>query len=245
MTYIENPKTKGSGIICCIPHKTTCPINCEDCFFQSGRSYLEPLEDNIPNMPSLVEAQNKIVRVNDGNDSNNKQEMVMGSVSKYLNKFYNTSIGTNLEKFDAPVVLTVNPGKSTDNIKCVTLLKEIPTNLMFVRVRVNTWNLDLVDKVVEHYSEKEIPIVLTFMAYFVSDIPDSEARKLKTYVTRKRTTNTYCAITTDAWETIMNKYKDNKWVYSCGKIEGERGVTACRHCGNCLREYYACIEKMS
>ena len=44
MSYIENPKTKGSGIIACIPQKGLCPNKCEDCFFQSGRSYLEPLE---------------------------------------------------------------------------------------------------------------------------------------------------------------------------------------------------------
>jgi len=35
-----------------------------------------------------------------------------------------------------------------------------------------------------------------------------------------------------------------KWVYSCGKIEGEAGTNACRHCGNCLREYYATLERM-
>jgi|GEM_PF-4975445 len=28
--YIENPKTKGSGIICCIPQTGVCPIGCPD-----------------------------------------------------------------------------------------------------------------------------------------------------------------------------------------------------------------------
>jgi hypothetical protein len=41
MSYIENPKTKGSGIVCAIPQPGVCPIGCEDCFFQSGRSFLE------------------------------------------------------------------------------------------------------------------------------------------------------------------------------------------------------------
>jgi len=40
------------------------------------------------------------------------------------------------------------------------------------------------------------------------------------------------------------RYKYNKWVYSCGKIEGEKGTTACRHCGNCLREYFATCERI-
>ncbi len=48
MSYKENPKTKGSGIISCIPQKGVCPNKCEDCFFQSDRSYLEPLGENLP-----------------------------------------------------------------------------------------------------------------------------------------------------------------------------------------------------
>jgi hypothetical protein len=69
MGYIYNPKTKGSGIICCIPQTGTCPNKCEDCFFQSGRSYLEPLEQNLPNIPSLEQVGNQVVRINDGNVS--------------------------------------------------------------------------------------------------------------------------------------------------------------------------------
>lgn len=46
--WIWNPKCKGSGIITCIPQAGRCPNNCADCFFQSGRSYLEPLEENLP-----------------------------------------------------------------------------------------------------------------------------------------------------------------------------------------------------
>ena len=73
MSYIENPKTKGSGIISCIPQKGICPNTCEDCFFQSGRSYLEPLDENLPNLPEEVDYQ--IVRVNDGNDSNTRPKI--------------------------------------------------------------------------------------------------------------------------------------------------------------------------
>ena len=46
--WIWNPKTKGSGILTCIPQTGICPNNCEDCFFQGGRSYLEPLSKNLP-----------------------------------------------------------------------------------------------------------------------------------------------------------------------------------------------------
>jgi hypothetical protein len=237
MNYIENPKTKGSGIICAIPQKGICPVGCSDCFFQSGRSYLEPLDKNLPNMPEPKFFE--VVRVNDGNDSNNHQEEVINDTKNYKMKFYNTSIPKNLDKFDAPVVLTLNPNKQTD--VSWHKLELIPKNLMFVRFRTNTWNLKLCDEAIEYYSKNEIPIVLTFMAYYGMDIPEGERNN---YMFRKRTLNSYNAITTDAWKNIMDKYRENVWVYSCGKIEGERGKTGCKYCGNCLRQYFTTMEKL-
>lgn len=240
--YRENPKTKGSGLICVIPQKGVCPQKCEDCFFQSGRSYLEPLEDNLPNMPEPENVSWQVVRVNDGNDSNNNQEKVINDTAHFLHKFYNTSIPKDLDKFPGPVVLTVNPRRMTD--KRAVLLQSPPLNLMYVRFRTNTWNLPLCDKVVKHYSQKGIPIVLTFMAYFdtASKIPTSCSAD---YIFRRRTLNSYFAITTSAWHDVMRRYENNKWVHSCGKIEGEKGDTHCRHCGNCLREYFATLTRMS
>lgn len=146
MGYIYNPKTKGSGIITAIPQKGRCPNNCEDCFFQNGRSYLEPLEENLPNMPSKEQARGMVVRVNDGNDSNNQQAFVIEACKKYEHKFYNTSIPTNLDHFDAPVVLTVNPGNLVD--KSFWKLDTPPKNLMYVRVLTNTWNAENVKNAV-------------------------------------------------------------------------------------------------
>jgi hypothetical protein len=171
MSYKYNPKTMSSGIICAIPHKEVCPVGCEDCFFQSGRSYLEPLVDNLPNMPSLDEVGINVVRVNDGNDSNNDREYVMNAVKQYSMKFYNTSINNNLCLFDAPVVLTLNPSSMTDNN--YHKIDKIPNNLMFVLLRVNSWNLNMVDDAINHYTKNNIPIVLTFMAYHNDNsIPD-------------------------------------------------------------------------
>jgi hypothetical protein len=246
MSYIENPKTKGSGIICCIPHSNPCTIGCEDCFFNSGRSYLEPLSDNLPNMPSLEEAGGRIVRVNDGNDSSIDLFETIKAVVGYKDRFYNTSIPNRIDCFDGPVVLTVNPGKQTDKdihkpyVSC--------NNLMFVRVRVNTWNLHLVEETLDFYNrlvpkeENKVPVVLTFMAYYSEESIPLEHRK--NYIYRKRTLNSYYAITTDAWKTIMNKYEETPFIYSCGKVEGERGKTGCKYCGNCLREYYRVKEKL-
>ena len=238
--YIENPKTKGSGIVTAIPQTGMCPNRCEDCFFQSGRSYLEPLKENLPNIP--VRTEGRVVRVNDGNDSNVQRETVENvvRVNGWRDYFYNTAIPQRLEEFDAPVVLTVNPGKKTES--GAYLLKDPPKNLMFVRFRTNTFNLRLADFVIKHYSAREVPIVLTFMAYF--NMPVWFRADQPDYVFRKRTLNSYWAITTEAWEQVMKRYRLNCWVHSCGKIEGESGTTACRHCGNCLREYFATRERM-
>lgn len=240
MSYLENPKTKGSGIICAIPQTTRCPVNCKDCFFQSGRSYLEPIEDNLPNLPDPEWANRNryVVRINDGNDSNSNREEVVKAADNYNDKFYNTSIPKDLEEFDAPVVLTLNPGKMTD--EGIHILDQIPDNLMFVRVRTNTWNTQIVQGAIDYYTEREVPVILTFMAYHDDeDIPKDHRGN---YIHRKRTSNSYYAITSAAWKQIMDKYTFNYRVYSCGRVEGERGKTACRICGNCLREYFSTRE---
>jgi hypothetical protein len=240
--YIENPKTKGSGILAAIPQTGTCPNNCEDCFFQSGRSYLEPLVENLPNLPPLELMKGRVIRINDGNDSNVKRDIVLKYI-EYLKEndidcFVNTS-EPNLD-FGVPAVLTVNPGDITD--KNAFLLMKPSKELMMVRARVNTWNRPVIDAIVEHYSTREIPVILTFMAYYKTN-PIPEYHK-KHYRFRKRTLNSYWAITTKAWEMIMKRYKYNKWIHSCGKIEGEKGDTHCRFCGNCIREYFATMVRM-
>lgn len=235
MTYKPNPKTEGSGILTAIPQMGKCPMNCGDCFFQSGRSYLEPLADNLPNMPEYGEAVGRIVRVNDGNDSNYQREHVEESCRLYKRKFYNTSIPRNLATFNAPIVLTVNPGAMTDKD---AHLVSAPPNLMFVRFRTNTWNTVLCDQVVDYYSRQGVPIVLTFMAYYETEIPQHEWGN---YELRKRTLNEYFAIKFEAWKLVMARYERNPLVHSCGR---ETVTTACRHCGNCLREYYATKERM-
>jgi hypothetical protein len=238
MSYIPNPKFQGSGILGCIPQTGRCPNGCEDCFFQSGRSYLEPLSENLPNMPDVVDTYGRVVRVNDGNDSNVNRKLVMDSVRGYPDVFFNTAIPKDLEGFNAPVVLTLNPGDMTD--KDWHMVHPIPKNLMMVRFRINTWNIALADDAIKYYTEREVPVVLTFMAYETLKPLMSENH----YIHRKRILNEYYAIRTDIWRDIMNRYKDNYFVHSCGKIEGEKGKTGCRYCGNCLREYYATLERM-
>ncbi len=253
MPYIENPKTKGSGIWAVIPQQGRCPNNCDHCFFQGhGRSFLKPIEENTPNMLPVEDSIGRVIRVNDGNDSNHQRELVMEMTKDYTMKFYNTCVPEIFQLNDAPVVLTINPGNMTDTKWHRLAL--IPKNLMFVRIRTNMWNLNtVVIPAVKYYTEKEVPVVLTFMAYYQKgdEIPDDikiksfryKRRLEQTYVFRKRTLNSYWAITTIAWEFIMEKFKHNHWLYSCSKIEGELGTYKCHRCGNCLREYFYTMEK--
>ena len=234
--YIENPKTKGSGIVCAIPQKGICPRGCEDCFFQSGRSYLEPLYDKTPNMPSEEEAAGCVVRVNDGNDSSVNRGFVKDETAKYPLRFFNTSWPEGLDEYPGPVVLTVNPGEIT-NLSFYKVEKP-PANLMFVRVRVNTWNLySVAGPVVQWYArDRQVPVVLTFMAYYDRPVPEIFRED---YECRKRTTNQYWCIKEERWREVMD-FLGGPLVYSCSGP----GPSGCKHCGNCLREFYATRERM-
>jgi len=233
--YIWNPKVKGSGLITCIPQSEKCPQNCPDCFFQSGRSYLEPLEENLPHIPPIYLTKGRIVRVNDGNDSNVQRETVERIARQFRDYFFNTSIPKDLQSFSAPVVLTVNPANLTD--LGFHRLTEIPSNLMYIRIRVNMWNLDNVVKpAVGYYSSKEVPIILTFMAYYTQSIPE---KYKNCYEWKKRTINSYWVLKQDNINEVINLFQDNSWVYTCGY----KGQHACRFCGNCIREYYNTKER--
>ena len=245
--YVENPKTKGSGIYCAIPQTERCNLGCKDCFFNNGRSYLNKnekgefveIETNLPNMPPAGDTH--IIRVNDGNDSFTLTDEQIDEIEhRYRHFFFNTSIPKWASFRGMPFVLTINPGEMTD--KDFRKIDKPPKNLMFVRFRVNLWNLGLAIKAVEYYAKREIPVVLTFMAYHnEEDITKNiHNEDHSVYMYRKRTLNSYWAIATEYFYEIMDSFKFNKWVHSCGKIEGEEGDTHCRFCGNCVREYFAC-----
>lgn len=246
MGYIYNPKMKGSGLIDCIPQTGVCPNNCEDCFFQSGRSYLEPLAENLPNVPSIGEADGRVVAVNrGGNDSNIARRVVEELVSKdyFEDYFFNTAIPLKLETFPGPVVLTVNPGKMTD--VDFYKLDPIPGNLMFVRIRTNLWNLEpVVFPAVDYYTRIGARVVLTFMAYSATKIRAGSFVKIRTnlwnLVYKKRTSNNYWCLKRRDIVEIIEAYESNPLVYTCGY----KNTHECRLCGNCIREYYRVKENL-
>ncbi len=108
---------------------------------------------------------------------------------------------------------------------------------MFVRARVNPWNVSLIDTVVKHYTERQIPVVLTMMAYYTETVPEEHSDSFKF---AKRTLNSYWVPTEEAWDRVRDRYKDNKLVHMCGKDSSTHG---CKYCGNCLREYFATKER--
>ncbi len=233
--YKYNPKLLGSGIIECIPQIGKCPNNCSDCFFQSGRSYLEPLEKNLPHIPTKEMAKGRIVRFNDGNDSNNQRELVEKTAKQYKDYFFNTAIPYKLEEFSAPVVLTLNLGKMTD--VDFHKLEKIPNNLMFVRFRTNMWNVHMLEEAIKYYTSKKVILVVTFMAYYNQLIREDYR---KCYIWKKRTTNSYWCLKQEKINEIMNLFNNSPFVYSCGI----KGVYSCKFCGNCLRTYFLVKEKL-
>jgi hypothetical protein len=172
--------------------------------------------------------------MNDANDSYNDWPLVVSVAVAYDDAFLNTSF---IELFKdvstIPVVLTVNPGKMTD--VDFHKLNPIPDNLMMVRVRVNTWNLEnaLVDAAVEYYTERGVEVVLTWLAFYETPIP---ALHKDFYEFRKHILNDYWCIKSE----IHAEVEHNPLVYTCG-----RGATSlCKDCGNCLRNYYKTKERL-
>ena len=70
------------------------------------------------------------------------------------------------------------------------------------------------------------------MAYYTESIPE-EHKQFYSY--KKRTMNSYNVLNADKWWEIADKYRDNSYVYTCGKSPAEY---ACRRCGFCLQSYF-------
>ena len=213
----QNPKLKGSNIIDCIPQTGKCPIGCRSCFYNNGfyRTLDKPL------IPSLKEAEGKIVRVNSGHDSNINKKHVIETTAKFKDKFYNTSI----ENFDfpAPVVFTCNRNENEPPI----LSSKDLSNLMAVRVKTSAWNLHFVDNAVEYYTSREIPVILTYMRYgYMMDT----ALVPYIYEYRMSIKNYYYIINPSVRKFIENLYKNNKLVYHC---PGDPKTKLCKYCRNC------------
>ncbi len=217
----QNPKLEGTDIIEAIPQTGKCPVGCDECFYNGGRFYRQL---DKPLVPTMEEARRKIVRVNPGHDSNIQKDLATMATAAFPHKFYNTSIASF--DFPGPVVYTCN----ATQLHLVLMVR----NLMAVRVRVSTWNLEEVDKAVEHYLTLKVPVLLTFMRYFNY----LKIRIKKDYEWRKNILNEYYCIKQEAILRVLERYK-GKGVRMCGTPAS----SLCIDCRNCEFLYWQWIRR--
>lgn len=218
-----NPKLIGSKIVDCVPQPGPCPLDCPDCFYNLPGAFYAPLGETV--IPTLEEARGKVVRVNSGGDSNIKKEEVIAVTGKYEDKFYNTSLPDM--DFPAPVVFTCN---SRDIDNSFHKLNDI-SNVMFVRVKFNSWNGGLVEEAVRYYTSKEVPVVLTPMRYYT----ESLVKKPEDYKWRKHVANSYWMLKNDIWLDVWQRYRENTLVFSCSSPRSN----LCKDCHNCYNLYWS------
>jgi hypothetical protein len=185
-------------------------------------------------MPSVEEVGDGIMRVNSGHDSNIEKEKVIRKTKKYKKRFFNTSI----PRFDFPdpVVFTANH-KEEDEFISPSSIPNYIDRLMFVRLRVSSTNLHLIDAAVEIWTSKGIPVVLTFMAYY-SEKPPTEVY----YEWRKRHVNSYWCPTKRFIYYVLEREKKigGRLVTICGTLNSNK----CADCGNCANYYYITKKHM-
>jgi len=226
----QNPKLFGSSIIDAIPQTGHCPNKCNACFYNNG--FYRPLDK--PQVPTVEEVGDRIVRVNSGHDSNIEKGLVLKTTEKYEKKFYNTSIANF--GFPGPVIFTANPKEDKGFTACYPDTNKYFHKLMAVRFRVDTWNLYICDECVKHYTARGIPVLLTFMRYPLYE----QVVDIQHYEFHKHIINSYYCIKEEAFNKIVARYADNKLVQVCGK---KYGNSYCKNCGYCQENYERAMGK--
>lgn len=243
---IPNPKQRGSNVLDCRPQTGKCPLDCNQCFYNRPGAYYEDIDRaRILDVEEVSPGQ--IVRVNCGHDSNLQRPLVVSVASKYPDRFFNTSIA-HLD-FPGPVVFTSNrkeeegPGVLPDHWNY-----QLPPNLMFVRLRVSASNIHHIDKAVAEWTQVQVPIVLTFMAYYEDDaVPTRVCEDLigindigECYIWKKRHINSYYCPTPAFIKAVMQRYQSNRLVTMCGTLLSN----FCTDCRNCETYYWQTKKRL-
>jgi hypothetical protein len=100
-------------------------------------------------------------------------------------------------------------------------------NLMFVRFRLNMWNLPVANAVVAYYTAYGIPVVMTFMRY--KDINNIPEQYRKDYVFKKNVSSEYYCLAPAVRNSVMEAWDSNQKVLQCGSSFRP----FCKYCGNC------------
>jgi hypothetical protein len=290
----RNPKQEGSNLWDCIPQKGPCPMNCSQCFYNrvskcpdckgtgaemfnvkgscstcKGKGLIPAFYAGLePLIPTLGEVRDGIVRMNCGHDSNFERELVIETAKKYKHYFFNTSIPRF--NFPGPVVFTANskeeeypfaPERQSGWLDC----KDYLDNLMFVRLRVSSTNLDKIEWAIQYWTEYKISIVLTFTAYYEKEkIPgayidpnrdgmvvcksiDSEKdlsnpQLIRCYEWKVRHINSYWCPTKEFMKYVLERMKKigGRLVTICGTPDSNY----CRDCRNCETHFWQTIKHM-
>lgn len=241
MKLKQNPKLVGSNLHDCKTQVGPCPLNCNQCFYnRPGAFYCDINKTHIPSKRAVGDG---IVRMNCGHDSNYKRSEVIRQAKKYNHAFYNTSIPQF--DFPGPVVFTANPREEEDNGFLYN--KGHYDNLMFVRLRVSASNLTHIEDLVSIWTEEmQVPIVLTFMAYYEDDalqkvleeVPEAQVY----YEWKVRHINSYYCPTKQFKKTVMKRMKKigGRLVTMCGTLDSN----LCVDCKNCETYYWQTMKHL-
>ena len=240
-----NPKQAGAGLFDCRPQTGKCPLDCNQCYYNRS-GYYEDI--NKPHVPSPEEVGDGIVRFNCGHDSNIEKHTVVQLAQRYKHCFFNTSV-PRLD-FPGPVVLTINPEEEEAcRIKPTHFADngEPPRNLMFVRIRVSASNISLVDTAVYDWAVlDDVPVVLTFMAYYEDDAKPTEVALLDLkiedcYTWKVRHINEYWCATREFKKQVMERYRELRLVTMCGTLDSNY----CKDCMNCASYYWQTRKRLA
>jgi hypothetical protein len=210
-------------------------MNCNQCYYNRPGAYY--IDTDKPLIPGVEGVGDGIVRVNSGHDSNIDKGRVIKVAKRYKHFFFNTSM-PNFD-FPGPVVYTAN--KCEEKLACIP--RDCVSNLMFVRLKVSSTNLNYVEAAIalHQYFNKYVPIVLTFMRYYDYK-PSEPAGGEKWYEYKKHIKNDSWCPTTHFKTAVMNRMKKigGRLVTMCGTIDSNY----CRDCKNCETYYWQTIKHM-
>lgn len=239
---IRNPKQVGSNLWDCRPQVGECSVGCSQCFYNRPDAFY--CDINEPNIPDPADVGNGIVRMNCGHDSNLQRKLVIATAGQYKNFFFNTSI-PNFD-FPGPVVLTINPCEE-EPARAYRPPTITPPNLMFVRIRASASNLGDVHRLVMEWGLADVPIVITFMAYYDKDVFEGVVKHRHSFYGSLKSTDDHLY---EYKTRHINKYwcptraMKVRTIKSLG-IERNRLLTACcfdseycKDCRNCESYYW-------
>lgn len=236
---MDNPKQEGSNLVDCRPQVGKCPMNCSQCYYNRDEYYNDR---DKPNIPSIKEVGDRIVRMNAGHDSNVSYGLVVETAKMYKHHFFNTSV-PELD-FPGPVVYTAN---REEEMPARLLHCDLQENIMFVRLRVSPSNLEHVQLAVNHYCNIEkVPVVLTMMRYY----DDDAAMKVNnticdglTYEYKKHIINSCWMPSKNFKFFVLYKMKKiaGRMVSLCGTLDSN----LCKDCKNCETYYWQTLKHMN